>query len=192
VTSTFVVPKVTCTTTARAIAPSVGVYRGSTPSSFPTFIQAGLFVGCYGGTAHYWPELGIGSTQKNYSLGASDAHPGDVVVVTAHLSTTQSAVTTNNKTRNIIRQLTGAGAQFFASPWVGDDGWLSSVGNPGTLEGVPAFGSLTFTNSLLFNSAFDRQAVAGFNRVTGSGTVQITVGGFFASGKDFSTFFKHA
>ena len=190
VTSTFVVPKVGCTSTARAIAPAVGVYAGETSRDQATFAAANLFVGCYGGTAHYWPALVFGSTAKNYNQGGSDAHPGDVVVVSAFLSTTKSAVKAVNTTRHITRELTGPGEQFYNSPFVGDDGWFSTSN---TLEGVPNFGTLTFTNSLLSGSPFAQAiSLARVDRVTSGGTVQITVSGFSNSGRNFATFFKHS
>jgi hypothetical protein len=190
VTSAFVVPKVSCTKTAQAIAPAVGVYGGATSISQPTPLGATLFAGCYGGTAHYWPALLIGSTEKNYNLGRADAHPGDVVAVTAYLSTTESAVKTDDTTTHITRQLTGGGEQFFNSPFVGDNGWHSTSSE---LEGVPKFGTLMLTNCLLSGSPFDQaMSLTGVDRVTPGGTVQITVGAFSNSGKAFVTSFDHS
>jgi hypothetical protein len=75
VTTTFVVPRVTCDGARRAIAPSVSTAYGgqSRPSA------AALFVGCYAGQAHYWPELELKGRFTNYPTDR--AHPGDTIVL---------------------------------------------------------------------------------------------------------------
>ena len=59
-TASFTVPKLSCTATARAIAPSAGVPA----NNYQTASVAFLFAGCVNGRAVYFPGLTVNSDSK--------------------------------------------------------------------------------------------------------------------------------
>ena len=101
VTATFVVPKLSCGSRARAMSPEDGMEADT------EFSSAGLFVGCYGGKAHYWPTLAVNGIRTNYKTGSA-AHPGDTVVLTASENATKTSVSVVDKTHKFTKRETGS------------------------------------------------------------------------------------
>lgn len=63
-------------------------------------------MGCSGGAPHFWPSLVVNGHTTNYSGGASQAAPGDVIMLTARLGRGQVFVSVVDQTRKITRSLT--------------------------------------------------------------------------------------
>jgi hypothetical protein len=192
-TSTFRVPRVSCGKARSGIAPSSGVYLGTSSSAFAA---ASLFVGCYQGKAHYWPSLHLGS--KNFNFPAAKAHPGDTIVVRASIVLHGSArksetvsVSVVDKTRKITKKksekLTGPslGGGY---PWTGDSAWEVR----GKFLRVPRFGKLRFSHALVNGGAWRGPSIVRYNRVSKTGQLQIKTGALSRSHEAFSTFFRHS
>ncbi len=142
VTTSFVVPPVkNCTQTNTGILPGVTVAIIPAPRSV-----AGLFVGCSGGRARYFPVLAInGSVSEFKSLRA---RPGDAIAVTATENENLTRVSVKDRTRTTAsKTLTGAGSgnvDATSDPVIGDLAWplLRNAEGP-----VPNFGKISFSGS---------------------------------------------
>jgi hypothetical protein len=132
VTATFVVPRISCGFTNEAFVPTVGVYYG-----YHAVTAAGLFIGCSGGSARYWPTLDLNqaSGARKFNTGTSNAYPGDTVVLLAQETGQRAYVSVVDRTRHFTRSWSGAGRNKLNSPWIGDSTWATSGGN----KPIPAF-----------------------------------------------------
>jgi hypothetical protein len=191
-TTTFVVPKLKCGSANRAIAAAIGL-KGSTESDYggPYRIEAGLFIGCHAGKARYWPELKweVAKT-KNYPTDVARA--GDTIVLRLY-STTEApgpAVSVVDKTHrfHVSKTHIECGACSPNVGWAGDSGWRTSGGR---LEGVPDFGTLTYTNTRVHGHPLGQTSPTRHDRRTNA-RLQIKAGSLFNSGTAFRTFFKHS
>jgi hypothetical protein len=187
VAATVVVPTVTCgPLTNRGITADVGIY-GSGSSAY---YQAGVFVGCYGGLAHYWPDITINGHETKYNVGA-DAKPGDTITIRVSLGATQSSASVVDHSRALTKTLTGVGSTSWGGPFVGDD---ARYNQKGQRLGVPSFGTLSFSQCTFDGAAFGGATavgLVGYKRVNSTGTVQIGLGPFGPAGAGFSTYFRH-
>jgi len=134
----FKVPKLSCTSVHRAVAPAAGV----AVNRFATFSAAFLFVGCRHGKPSYVPGLVINGHVATYTT--THFSPGDLIKVYAKVTTTRTTVRITDATKRVTKKRTGPGATSSAA-FVGDSGLTSA----GKLLGVPNFGALTFTNCLI-------------------------------------------
>jgi hypothetical protein len=182
--ATFTVPKLSCTTAARTIAPDVGVAE----NNFNSFSQAGVATGCASGKAVYFPFLIANNAEANYT--ALHFAAGNVINLSASVTTTGITVQVTDVTTgvSVTNTITGAGASANAA-WIGDDGWYNSSG---TLLGVPNFGTLTFTNCLIDGNTLQRWNPQQYQRVNSTGVVQIATGALSTAGNAFTTTYKHA
>jgi hypothetical protein len=178
-TATFVVPHVTCGPNYVGIGASAGMFNALSNIS-----AASLFVGCYSGTAHFWPSLTVNGTGTDYNAGAADAAPGDVVTLTTHLSPASTVVSVVDHTRKVTRSLTGAGSSRWISPFIGDLEWVN-----GAPIGVPAFGTLGFSSCFVGGVPLANAHPVGYRRVNSAGQVQIALGPLSAAGTAFATYF---
>ena len=122
------VPALKCGKADRAIVPGVGGYYGTGRADFS---EAGLFVGCYGGKAHYWTFFVLNGADVSYPK--LKVKPTDTVIFTVPLNSTQTTLSVDDKSTGVDTTITGPGVAKTRNPWVGDSGWLSSSGS---LEGV--------------------------------------------------------
>src|SRR5215470_17807669 len=180
--TSFTVPKLSCTTAARAITPSAGV----SVNSHKTFSTAFLFTGCVNGTAVYYPGLVINGTETDYP--GSPFTAGDVVNLATGVTTSGTTVQITNVTTGVTKKLTGAGASSSAV-FIGDNGWATSAG---TLLGVPKFGTLTFTNCLINGNPLGVQQSHEYQRMNHAGIVQIAPGALYSEGTVFATYYNHS
>ena len=180
--TSFTVPKLSCTTAARAITPSAGV----SVNSHKTFSTAFLFTGCVNGTAVYYPGLVINGTETDYP--GSPFTAGDVVNLATGVTTSGTTVQITDVTTGVTKKLTGAGASSSAV-FIGDNGWATSAG---TLLGVPKFGTLTFTNCLINGNPLGVQQPHEYQRMNHAGIVQIAPGALYSEGTVFATYYNHS
>lgn len=182
--ATFTVPTLSCTTKNRAITPEVAVAG----SKFSTASFAGVSIGCANGKAVYFPFLIANGAEADYASTHFSA--GDVINLSANVTTSGITVQVTDTTKNVsvATTLTGAGASVNAA-WIGDDSWYSSSGSR---LGVPNFGKLTFTNCLIDGTALGGWHPQKYQRVNGSGTVEIATGGFWPGGTTFNTLYKNS
>jgi len=182
--ATFTVPKLSCTTTNRVIAPDVGVAA----NNFKTVSVAGVSIGCANGKAVYFPFLVANRAEADYASTRFAA--GDVINLSASVTTSGVTVQVTDVTKNVTvaTTITGAGASPNAA-WIGDDPWFSSSG---ARLGVPNFGKLTFTNCLIDGTALGGFHPQEFQRVNGRGTVEIATGGLSPDGTAFTTLYKNS
>jgi hypothetical protein len=180
-TASFTVPALSCTTANRAILPDAGIAVGTKGASV-----AFVFTGCVNGTAVYFPGLVVNGKEKDFTTKFT---AGDVIDLTAKVSTNRTRVQVTDVTTGFTRKIIGAGARARAA-FVGDDG----AANPstGALQHVPDFGKLTFKNCLLDTKALASWHPQAFQRVNSRGTVQISTGGFWPGGNTFTTHFEHS
>lgn len=178
----YKVPKLSCTSAYRAITPVAGVEA----NSFATFSSAFLFVGCHKGKAAYFPSLVINGSLTAYSTTPLAA--GDVIKVSAKVTTTRTTVQVTDVTKGVTKKLTGAGASP-AAAYFGDSDWVTGSG---TVVGVPNFGTLTFSHCLINGAALAGSHPAKWQRVNSSGVVQIAPGALSSAGTAFPTHFKHS
>ena len=145
----FKVPRLSCTTAAdRGITPGVLIANSR------SFSSTDLFAICHRGRAFYFPALDINGNQVNYTTAV---HAGDVIRVSATVTTRGTTVQVTDVTTRVTKRRTGAGARFSAV-FVGDDSVLLNT----TLMGVPNFGTLTFTGCLVDGRALARSHPARF------------------------------
>jgi hypothetical protein len=182
--ASFTVPKLSCTTAGRAIAPDVGVAA----NKFKTASVAGVSVGCANGKAVYFPFLVANGAEADYASTRFSA--GDVINLSASVTTSGITVQVTDATKNVsvATTITGAGASANAA-WIGDDSWSSSSG---TRLGVPNFGKLTFTNCLIDGKSLGSWHPQAYQRVNSRGTVEIATGGLWPGGEAFNTLYRNS
>jgi hypothetical protein len=78
-----VVPRLRCRSSDQEIAATVGVVGHIADLVFPPN-EAGLFIGCEGGTAHYRPALMVYGHSTSYP--ADVAHAGETIVLRVSMS----------------------------------------------------------------------------------------------------------
>jgi hypothetical protein len=178
----YKVPKLSCTSAARAITPVAGV----AVNNFAAYSAAFVFVGCSSGKAVYFPSLVINGTETDYTTTHLAA--GDAIKVLTKVTTTGTTVQVTDVTKAITKKLTGPGASANAA-YAGDSDWVTSTD---TLLGVPNFGTLTFTHCLIDGKPLASVKPAKYQRVNSSSVVQITTGALSSTGTSFATHFKHA
>jgi hypothetical protein len=181
--ASFTVPTLSCTTTDRAIAPSVAVPENNSTTASAAFV----FTGCVNGTALYYPGLVVNGTETDFQTSPFSA--GDVIDLTTKVSTNRTHVQVTDVTTGVTQKIIGAGARASAAV-IGDDAVIVGSGT-GTLLHVPDFGKLTFKNCLIDAKALTSWHPHAFQRVNSLGTVQIATGGPFPGGTAFSTHFLH-
>jgi hypothetical protein len=151
---------------------------------------AALFIGCHGGNAHYWPELVLNGSIKNYRT--KTAHAGDTIVLRLAYHKRHWVSVTDETHKFKVSRTSGGGysSAAFETATLGDEGWANSHHH---LEGVPDIGTLTYSDAQingqpLGHVLFLSRAV---NR-TSAGKLQIKTGPLNSSGKVFRTYFKHS
>jgi len=178
--ASFTVPALSCTTAERAITPGAGVAASQTSSA------AFVFTGCQDGKAVYYPGLVINGTETDYT--ATPFSAGDVIKVSASVTTSGTTVQVADVTTGVTKTFTGAGASAVAA-FIGDRGWATSTG---TLLGVPNFGTLTFTNCLIDGTALASGHPREYLRANHAGIVQIAPGAVSSAGPAFATYYNHS
>jgi len=176
----FKVPKLSCTSAYRGIAPGAGVVV----NAFRSVSTAYLFAICFHGRAEYFLALVVNGNQVNY---ATPVHPGNVIKVSAKVTTKATTVQVTDVTTGVTKKRTGRGARSSAA-YAGEDGVGSAKG---TLLGVPSFGTLTFTNCLIDGKALGHSHPARIQRVNSRKIVQIATGALSSGGTAFPTRYKH-
>lgn len=197
-TTTITVPRVKkCTSATRAIVAGVGAdaFRSSSES----FDLAGVFVGCLGGKARYFPVIVIRNTEKDYA--SVKISPGDTVVVSLTGGSSSSTASVVDKThKSASEKRTGPGLEEFGSPAIFDWPWyLAGANEEGNLAGVPDFGTLHFSASKYagqpFNSSTYSGQVVGYSRYKGFNKpvkLEIKTSPFASDNESFTTVFKHS
>ena len=149
VTTTIVVPKVTkCTKTKSAMYPSTSIESVNGTSA------SGVYVGCSGGKAKYYPVLEINGTRKAFKT--MKVKPGDkVVLTTKETSSTVKASLADKTNKKIKKTLSGTGTIESGGPIVGVFAWPPNLeGSPTAALPVPKFKSIQFSNSKINSKAF--------------------------------------
>jgi len=181
--ASFAVPTLlSCTTTDRAIAPSVGVpvNNGKTVSA------AFVFTGCVNGTALYFPGVVVNGTETDYQTTPFSA--GDVIDLTAKVSTNRTRVQVTDVTTGVTQKIIGSGGRASAA-FIGDEALATSTGS---LLHVPDFGKLKFRNSVIDGKTLASWHPHAYQRVNSRGTVQIATGTLSTSGLAFATRYEHS
>jgi hypothetical protein len=179
--ATFTVPRLSCTTATRVIAPLAGM----TTNNNKIFSVAAVHVGCVKGKAVYYPLLVVNGNETNYTTTHFAA--GDVINLSTSVTTSATTVQLTDVTKNVTKTRTGAGASATAA-WIAHDAWPSRTG----ILGVPNFGKLAFTNCLIDGKALGHWHPQAYQRVNSHGTVQIATGGLWPGGTAFTTHYRHS
>ena len=179
--ATFTVPRLSCTTATRVIAPLAGM----TTNNNKIFSVAAVHVGCVKGKAVYYPLLVVNGNETNYTTTHFAA--GDVINLSTSVTTSGTTVQLTDVTKNVTKTRTGAGASATAA-WIAHDAWPSRTG----ILGVPNFGKLAFTNCLIDGKALGHWHPQAYQRVNSHGTVQIATGGLWPGGTAFTTHYRHS
>jgi len=178
----FKVPRLSCTSAFRGITPGAGVQV----NAFRSVSFAFVFVLCHSGRAAYVPALVINGNEVNYPRMAVRA--GNVIKVSAKVTTTGTTVQVTDVTKAITKKLTGPGASANAA-YAGDSDWVTSTNK---LLGVPKFGTLTFTHCTVDGKTLASAHPTKIQRVNSSNVVQIATGALSRAGTTFATHFKHS
>lgn len=176
----FTLPKLSCTSTYRAITPVAGVEV----NNYATYSSAFAFAGCHNGKAQYFPSLVVNGSETDYTSTPLSA--GDVIKVYTNVTATATTVKVTDVTKGVTKKLSGPGATPSAA-YIGDSDWNSS----GTLLGVPSFGKLSFTQCSVGGKTLASWKPGEYQRVNGSGVVQIATGALASTGTAFPTTYKH-
>jgi hypothetical protein len=177
--ATFTVPKLSCTRTNDAIVPNVAVDNSK------SFSGAGVYTECANDRAGYFPVLVVNGTDKFY--GSTSLSAGDVINLSASVTTSGTTVQVTDVTKNVTKTLTGAGASASAA-LIGDEAVVTSTG---AFIGVPNFGKLKYTNCLIDGTALQSWNPQEVQRVNHAGVVQIATGPFSPAPAAFATYYKH-
>jgi hypothetical protein len=145
-----------------------------------------VFTGCVNGRAVYFP--GVVSNGREFNHTTTPFAAGDVIDVTTKVSTAGTKIIVRDVTTGVTVQHLGRGASASAA-FIGEAAWGSSSG---AREGVPNFGKLRFTNSLIDGKSLGGWHPRALQRVNGSGTVEISTGGLWPGGTTFNTFFRNS
>lgn len=180
----FKVPRLSCTAAPdRGITPGVLVFVNV--NSLRTASAASVFAICHRGRALYFLASLINGHEVNYT--ATPVHAGDVIKVSATVTTRGTTVQVTDVTTRVTKKRTGAGARSSAA-FVGD----GSVLLGGTTRlGVPNFGTLTFTSCLVDGRALARSHHVRLQRVNSRNVVQIATGALSPRGTAFATLYRH-
>ena len=179
--ASFTVPALSCTTADRAILPDTGIGVGSNGSAVAFVVTA-----CVNGTATYFP--GLFANGKETDFQTTTLAVGDVIDVTAKVSTNRTRVQVTDVTTGVTKKIIGAGGKAHYA-WVGDD--AAGNGSSG-IQHVPDFGKLTFKNCMIDGKALGSLRPQADQRVNSSGTVQISTGNFWPGGTAFTTHYEHS
>jgi hypothetical protein len=178
-TATFTVPTLSC-------APSnLGFYADAGVGSASTASIAMVAVKCEFDKAVYFPSLVINGAGTYYR--SSPFAAGDVINLSASVTTTATTVQVTDVTKNVTKMLTGAGLSANHA-WIGDEAYASTKG---ILLGVPNFGKLKFTNCQIDGTALQSLHPQEWQRVNASGVVQIATGPFSPAPAAFATYYRH-
>ncbi len=183
--TTVVLPRLKCGKTNQAIVPSVGAYFAPSRKGFS---DAGIFVGCSGGKARYYPAFRLHGKEKDYPT--LKARAGDTVNLSIQMGGKHTRLSVQDTTtKSASKNLSGGGVSAVAFPWTGDLGWPTSSLTP---QGVPDFGTVTFSNTLFIGAPLGKfSELEQFNRYDGS-TLQISTTGFKSHPTKFKTGFHHS
>jgi len=176
----YKVPRLSCTAMDRGITPQVLV----AVNNFRSESSAYMFAICHRGRAFYFPALDINGNEVNYTTTSCRA--GDVIKVSAKVTTSGTAVQVTDVTTRITKKRTGPGARPSAA-FIGDD----SVFLGAMRVGVPNFGTLTLTSCLVDGRALARSHPARNQRVNSRGILQIATGALSPGGTAFATHYRH-
>ena len=180
--ASFTVPTLSCTAKDRAIAPSTAVWV----NNYKTLSAAFVFTGCIHGRAVYFP--GLVSNGREFNHTTTPLAAGDVIDMTTKVSTTQTKIIITDVTTGATVQHLGRGASANAA-YIGDVAWAT---RSGAREGVPNFGKLAFTTCLIDAKALGGWHPRKYQRVNGSGTVEISTGGLWPGGTAFTTHYQNS
>lgn len=181
-TASFTVPTLSCSASARGIAPAAGVPA----NNYDTASVAFLFTGCVNGQAVYFPGLVVNGTETDYTTTPFAA--GDVINLTTKVSVNRTRVQVTDATTGVTQMIIGTGARASAA-YFGEDGWFSSSA---ALLHVPDFRKLTFKNCLIDGKTLASWHPHAYQRVNSRGTVQIATGGLWPGGTAFTTHYQHS
>jgi hypothetical protein len=180
--ASFTVPTLSCTTKDRAIAASAAVWVNNYRSLSAAFV----FTGCVNGRARYFP--GLVSNGREFDHTTTPFAAGDVIDLTTKVSTAGTKIIVKDVTTGVTVQHRGRGASAKAA-FIGDASWAN---RNGSRQGVPNFGKLRFTNCLIDGKSLGSRHPRAYQRVNGSGTVEIATGGLWPGGTTFNTFFRNS
>jgi peptidase A4-like protein len=180
VTATFTVPTLSCIPSDLGIFPAVFTVNSNSVTA------AGVAVKCESDKAVYFPAVQINSLKTSFRTSPFAA--GDVINLSASVTTSGTTVQVTDVTKNVTKKLTGAGASA-GHAFIGDLAWLS---NKGALLGVPNFGKLKYFNCLIDGTALQSWNPQQYQRVNRKGIVQIATGPFSPAPAAFATYFKHS
>ena len=181
VTASFTVPRLSCP------PPNLGTFAGAGEDVNRNLLFTGALVAikCEFGKAVYFPALVINNVGTTYRTSPFAA--GDVINLSASVTTSATTVQVTDVTKNLTKTLTGAGARPRAA-LIGD---LAGTSNAGILLGVPNFGKLKYLNCMINNQTLGSTTPQEVQRVNHSGVVQIATGPFSPGPTTFATYYRH-
>src|SRR5215469_9024726 len=180
--ASFTVPALSCTAKDRAIAPSAAVWV----NNFKSLSAAFVFTGCVHGKARYFP--GLVSNGREFDHTSTPFAAGDVIDVTTKVSTAGTKIIVKDVTTGVTVQHRGRGASAKAA-FIGEVSWAN---RNGSRQGVPNFGKLAFTGCLIDGKSLGSWHPRKYQRVNGSGTVEISTGGLWPGGAAFTTHYQNS
>ena len=180
--ASFTVPALSCTAKDRAIAPSAAVWV----NNFKSLSAAFVFTGCVHGKARYFP--GLVSNGREFDHTSTPFAAGDVIDVTTKVSTAGTKIIVKDVTTGVTVQHRGRGASAKAA-FIGEVSWAN---RNGARQGVPNFGKLAFTGCLIDGKSLGSWHPRKYQRVNGSGTVEISTGGLWPGGAAFTTHYQNS
>jgi hypothetical protein len=189
-TATIVLPKLKCGKAQQAIDPDVGTDINANSSAD----SAGVFVGCVGGKARYFPAFTVEGTFKNFPKLKAKA--GDKVVLKEVINTARPGKLSvvDKTTKSASKTVTIPAVTDTDHPWVGDDAWSKNGGM--TLWPVPHFGTITFSHTRFLGEQmrkfFPHHEMAAFDRYKSPSTLQIKTGKWASDLETFKTVFHHS
>lgn len=183
--TTIVLPKLKCGGANEGIEAGTGGYYP--PGSVTDLSAAGMFVGCHGGKARYYPAFTLNAVNKNYPKLRAKA--GDTVVLNLVMISSGTRLSVTDKTtKSVKKTLTGSGVSGVDGSWAGDSEYPATKFSAGP---VPVFGNVTFSDTMFGGFPIgDIIGITRYDRYRGN-TLQIATGP--VTDQDvFTTVFKHS
>jgi hypothetical protein len=182
VTTTFVVPTITCKKSFSGVGPSIVVQTTPNGQGNETNDIGGVGVACVGGQPVYLSVISI-----NGGHDFNDFHfaVGDKVVVNVTVDKSRSRVTIDDLTSGAHKTRTGTG-RLGATAFIGDEGVTVNAKHPG----LDRFSRTRFTASQVNAESLAAQHAQPFERIRGK-TVQIAVTRL-SKNEDFALTFVHS
>jgi len=151
----FVAPTVACTRAKAEVVLGVDVFADLAPGPSQSFVRAD----CLKGKLTFGAGIAIGGVESTL---ATTVHPADQITVSVSQTAAMSSATFTDNTSGFTQTITGPGA-------VAEDGYIGSIPSSaqraGSIWRIPAFSTVSFSNTDVNGAGIGSYSAGGFGPV---------------------------